>query len=245
MSPHSDRGLIVFCHDSQVSFDSQLSSQPPSPPLGSSDVTCAHVPLGACECPQPTTAMCGTITDGTASFTYPTLATCKWLIAVPNGVNGVIELTFTSFDTEAGFDFVTISRCTTAKCSLLGSMVQEVEKLSGNTLNLATVYSMGTSEWKFLQVVLTSDDMASSNSGFDASWVIRVIITVSTPLTGSGFDSLWSQPQDRPPSPNTIVEMILRLPLQKTAFTIQKQSVFRSAVAEENVSIVLLCRKRM
>jgi hypothetical protein len=154
-------------------------------------VTCAHMPSNACECPQPTTGMRGIITDGAASLTtpYPRNAACKWLIAVPSGVNGVIELTFTSFDTEAGYDFVTISRCTTVQCNPRSGVAQEVAKLSGNALNLATVYSTGTTEYKFLQVEFKTDEEMSAHTGFIASWAIRVIVppvtTTPVPLGSS------------------------------------------------------------
>jgi hypothetical protein len=144
------------------------------PPLRISAVTCAHVPSNACECAPPAVgAMSGTISDGSGPSPYPISATCKWLITVPAGSNGVISLSFDSFDTEEGYDFVTISRCRTSQCSARGD-AEQVARLSGNAVSSTTVYSTSTTEYKFLQVKFTADEETSPNAGFVASWSISV-----------------------------------------------------------------------
>jgi len=71
------------------------------------------------------TAASGTISDGSGNLNYNDNADCKWLIK-PNNASSV-TLTFTSFSTEANYDFVKIYNGTTTSAPLLGSF-------SGNTL---------------------------------------------------------------------------------------------------------------
>jgi hypothetical protein len=122
-------------------------------------VTCS----GGCECLPSINTKNGTISDGPSD--YKDFATCTWLIQSFS----VISLSFTSFNTEAGYDFVTINSCSESSC---GTRVQ-LARLSGAG-NTSAVYTspqfMGAQNLStYLQVVFTSDEDKVS-SGFVASW---------------------------------------------------------------------------
>ena len=73
-----------------------------------------------------------------------------------------ITLRFTSFNTESGYDFVIISRCTSADCSTK----EQVVRLSGSAVSLDTVYSSSTG---FLLVEFLTDESVT-RAGFQAEW---------------------------------------------------------------------------
>ena len=83
------------------------------------NVTCT----GDCEgCVGERDCTSGTISDGLLTD-YWGHANCKWLIASTTE----IVLSFNFFDTEAGYDFVTINRCTSPSCdSVLMQRIQRV-----------------------------------------------------------------------------------------------------------------------
>ncbi len=119
-------------------------------------VTCS----GGCLCQPSTGTFSGAISDGTSDYVND--LNCSWLIAS----SGLISLSFSSFNTEEGYDFVTINRCTSSSSS---SCVEQVARLGGSDaydVDLSTVYTSSTG---YMQVVFTSDQYETS-SGFVASW---------------------------------------------------------------------------
>jgi hypothetical protein len=126
---------------------------------------------GGCLCQPSTGTNSGTISDGTSDYTN--YANCNWLIAS----SGLISLSFSSFNTESGYDFVTINRCTSSS-----SCVEEVARLSGSSVSLSTIYTSSTG---YMQVVFTSDGSVLG-SGFVASW--------SVPSTSCTCNAGWTSP---------------------------------------------------
>ncbi|MBK8442373.1 MAG: PKD domain-containing protein [Sphingobacteriales bacterium] len=74
---------------------------------------------GPCSGNLPLTACTGTITDGSGSANYGDMWNCSWAIETDSGT--VIALTFTTFDTEASYDFVRVYNGIDASAPLLGS----------------------------------------------------------------------------------------------------------------------------
>jgi hypothetical protein len=128
-------------------------------PTGSARVTCGG--SGVCECqPSTDTTSSGIISDGSAD--YANNANCSWLIA---STGGLISLSFSSFNTESGYDTVTVNRCTSSSCGT----VTQVAKLSGSSVSPSTIYTSSTG---YMQVVFASDGSVTA-SGFVASWSTR------------------------------------------------------------------------
>ena len=65
------------------------------------------------------TAASGTITDNSGALDYQSNMACEKLIQPSGG--GTITLTFTSFATESGYDFVRVYGGTTTSAPLLGT----------------------------------------------------------------------------------------------------------------------------
>jgi len=122
---------------------------------GSASIVCS----GGCACDQLSGAASGTISDGTSD--YSNNANCVWLIAADD-VNILISLSFSSFNTESGWDYVTVNSCVTSSCS----SVDLVARLSGSSVNSGTTYTSSTG---YLQLVFTSDSSVTG-SGFVAQW---------------------------------------------------------------------------
>jgi len=80
----------------------------------------------------------------------------------------VISFSFSSFNTESGYDYVMLNPCVMLSCSL----VTQVAWLLGNLVNSGTSYTLAT---RYLQVVFTSDGRATS-FGFVAQWIMEVLI---------------------------------------------------------------------
>lgn len=117
------------------------------------------------------TANSGTFSDGSGSANYINNTNCSWLILPTNGQN--IVLSFTSFDTENNFDFVTIFDGPNVTSPVLGNY-------SGSGIP-ASVTSTGPSMF----VQFTSDATIVSQ-GWDASYT-----TTTTGSTGcSGLTTL-------------------------------------------------------
>ena len=76
------------------------------------------------------------------------------------------------FDTDLGWDFVTINRCTSADCSTKDSGKERVARLSGSTVSAETAYSSSTG---FLQVEFESDGSMIS-AGFEAAWSVAEMV---------------------------------------------------------------------
>ena len=122
-------------------------------------VTCS----GTCPCGVgevgPSNDINGGFSDGDGD--YSSNADCRWLIEAP-GTD--ISVGFDVFDTESGYDFVTISMCDSAECSTQ----VEVARLSGN-VDMDNEYTSSTG---FMLVRLTSDSSAQG-SGFNLHWAVR------------------------------------------------------------------------
>lgn len=97
--------FIVFTSDASVTS-------------GGWKATYACVPQ-ACTGTNTVTACNGIISDGSGSLNYSNNMTCNWLLSPPGALN--ITLTFTSFNTEAGYDFVNVYDGNSAAATLLGS----------------------------------------------------------------------------------------------------------------------------
>ncbi len=117
-------------------------------------MTCSGTP--GCECAPSSGTSFGTISDGPSN--YLDNANCTWLIAS----TAEITLSFTSFETEGGYDFVIISHCSTSSCTTPVMLA----KLDGSFASADTTYTSSTG---YLQVVFTSDG-SITRAGFVATW---------------------------------------------------------------------------
>jgi hypothetical protein len=93
-------------------------------------ITCT----GTCPCAPSSGQSSGTFSDGPGYYDYN--ANCKWLIAS----TAEIRLSFSAFNTESGYDFVTINRCSSSSCNT----TEQVAKLSGGSVSSNTVYTSST-----------------------------------------------------------------------------------------------------
>jgi hypothetical protein len=105
------------------------------------------------------TAASGTVSDGPSH--YADNAYCKWIIAPTSAAR--ITITFTEFNTESGYDYVTLSSCTDVNCATK----QQIFRSSGTTLP-----SSLTPETGFLMVEFSSDSSVVM-AGFSATWTVR------------------------------------------------------------------------
>ena len=112
-------------------------------------VTCS----GSCLCQPSAGTSSGSISVGSM---YENNMNCTWLIAY----NGVISLSFSSLNTKSGYDFVTINRCTSSWCGT----VEEVAKLSGNSVSSSTIYTSSTG---YMQVLFISNTTKETSVIFD------------------------------------------------------------------------------
>jgi len=113
---------------------------------------------GACPCTPSFGLSAGTFSDGPGE--YKNDQTCAWTIASV----AQVSVWFTSFDTQEGWDFVTIYQCTSADCSTK----EQVARLSGSGESADTVFSSATG---FLQVQFSSDGSVTG-AGFEAAWSV-------------------------------------------------------------------------
>ncbi|MFN5209330.1 MAG: CUB domain-containing protein [Bacteroidota bacterium] len=112
-------------------------------------------PANFCSGNQLLTASTGTITDGSGTSNYNINADCSWLIQPPGASQ--ITITFTAFDTEASYDFVTIYSGTDTTGILLGSY-------SGSTLPPTITVPTGSAYIRF-----TSDYIVNA-AGFSLNY---------------------------------------------------------------------------
>ena len=118
-------------------------------------LTCGGTCASGC---SPTSgALSGTISDGTGS--YSNFENCWWLLAASPGVE--IRMSFLEFKTERGYDFVTISQCSDAACSIHTQILKHSGRMSASS-----VYASTTG---FLKVVLTSD-YSRTDDGVIGNW---------------------------------------------------------------------------
>ncbi|MBX3102302.1 MAG: S8 family serine peptidase [Bacteroidetes bacterium] len=108
-----------------------------------------------CSGQQTLTENSGSFSDGSGSGNYAHNASCSWRIQPSNG--GVVQLNFTSFRTENGYDFVRIYDGSTTSAPLLATY-------SGTTLP-ASVTSTGNA-----MLVTFSSDASLAEDGFTATW---------------------------------------------------------------------------
>ena len=126
-----------------------------TPGLFNSSLTCS----GSCACEPSSGLPSGQISDGVGD--YSNNEDCTWLISSTSA----IEVFFSSFNTESGYDYVTISTCASADCSSRA----QVARLSGSSVNSSDVF---TSDTGFLELRFTSDSSVV-RSGFEAEWSVR------------------------------------------------------------------------
>ena len=154
-------------------------------------MTCSGTP--GCECAPSSGTSFGTISDGPSN--YLDNANCTWLIASA----AEITLSFTSFETEGGYDFVIINRCSTSSCTAPVMLAE----LDGSSVSADTTYTSSTG---YLQVVFTSD-RSVTRAGFVATWRTTPVsqqtptpplpVPVTTPTPSRGVD-LTSTPVTTP-----------------------------------------------
>ena len=113
-----------------------------------------------CGCTSSSGQSSGTITDGSGDDNYDSNENCNWLFRSAE----TIRLSFTSFDTEFNYDFVTINECTSSSCCTK----TQLAKLSGSDVPSDDY----TSSTGYLQVVFTSDSSVEK-SGFEATWEVN------------------------------------------------------------------------
>ncbi len=124
-------------------------------------------PNSACSGTTSLSASSGTITDGSGSANYGNNSNCKWVIA-PAGATQ-ITLNFTSFNTEATYDFVTVYNGPDDTYPVLATWW-------GNTLppTISTTAGVGAMCIKF------TSDTSNTLSGWSANYTS----VVSTPACG-------------------------------------------------------------
>lgn len=97
----------------------------------------------------------GSFSDGSGTSDYTNRANCRWLIQPPGAT--WVQLSFQSFNTESGYDFVRVYDGTTTSAPLLGSY-------SGTNLPPTLTSSGGA-----MLVVFTSDS-SITRAGWEASY---------------------------------------------------------------------------
>ncbi len=115
-----------------------------------------------CQGTTTLTAPNGTFSDGSGNSDYTNRSNCRWLIQ-PSGATW-IELRFTSFNTESGYDFVRVYDGATTTAPLLGSY-------SGTNLPPVLRSSGGS-----MLVVFTSDSSVT-RAGWSASYTSNGLST--------------------------------------------------------------------
>ena len=123
---------------------------------------------GTCACTPTTSADSGVITDGPGN--YVNNMNCQYLFTS----NRIVTLQFTSFNTEAGYDFVTINRCTTATCQVNTQLL----RVAGTSTSLYVIYSSDAAN-PFLRLTFTTDTSVV-REGWSANWAL----TGSVPQCG-------------------------------------------------------------
>ena len=158
-------------------------------------------------------AQSGTFSDGSGS--YGNNEDCWWLIEAPLGTE--ISVSFSSFNTESGFDYVSVYQCNTAACG--SSERTGLLKHSGSSLSSSNMYRSSTG---ILKVTFTSES-GTSAIGFSGIW-----ISSST----SGATSCSTVPNKK------VIHMVAVLSYTYSEFTSgSRQNDFRHAVADTAGSV--------
>ena len=130
-------------------------------PVDVSNAVFSIVPVTSGACINETfTAASGTVTDNSGALDYRNNMTCDKLIQPSGG--GTITLTFTSFSTEAWYDFVRVYNGTTTSAPLLGSF-------SGNALPRVLTANSGSMLIRF-----TTDGSVVA-AGWSANYITSII----------------------------------------------------------------------
>lgn len=116
----------------------------------------------------------GTFTDGSGASNYSNNASCTWLIQPPSATS--ITLTFGTFSTESGQDFIKVYDNSTSPATQIASF-------SGNTVPSPVVLSSGGA----MLVEFTSN-----NSLTDLGWSASYTSTEPPPVYCSGSTTLTS-----------------------------------------------------
>ena len=134
--------LITFTTDGSIAAAGWSATYAPGTPVG-----CVN---------QTFITATGTVTDGSGSSNYGNNMTCSKLIQPSGG--GIIALTFTSFATEAGYDFVRVYDGATTSSTLLGTY-------SGSSLPPVLTSSGGS-----MLITFTTDGKYCKAAGWSATY---------------------------------------------------------------------------
>ena len=168
---------LVIASEPGLGFQIVFSAMPVSQSFGA-NILCE----GPCDCTPKAMVTRGVFDDGKGE--YENSVTCKWMIStmatIPGGLRdplygeAEILLWFTSFDTEAEFDFVAVNECTSEACPdpvLIQQLDGSEAFNSGPTaVREGTVYSSPTG---FLQLVFQTDTLKKNFQGFRAQWSVN------------------------------------------------------------------------
>jgi hypothetical protein len=134
-------------------------------------ITCGgNQPLEAGGCGGGCSPASSTFSDG-SGVNYQDDTNCWWLIEAPGAR---ISVSFLSFDTEEGYDFVSIEECGTVHYGASEPTCESrtvIARLSGTRsleLLAASVYSSSTG---FLKVTFSSDS-SNTRAGFTGTWSV-------------------------------------------------------------------------
>jgi hypothetical protein len=172
--PHFMRALSMGPYESHTVADCPLGNCRVKPVKFQSSFTCS----GSCACSPTSGEMNGTFSDGPGN--YENDAQCEWLISS----SWDIILSFRTFDTYHGYDFVTLYRCFEADC-----LVRElVAKLSGDSVSSDLELRSWTG---FLQLVFTTSSYYWTRSpGFEASWRVVQHRLLASGVTNTAAEHL-------------------------------------------------------
>jgi len=117
-----------------------------------------------CKCMNYTNISSGVLSDGSGpNQDYSHDANCWWIIAPGEPYSSELHLVFNSFETEEGYDFVTVFECFDVSCE----DVSEIYELSGN-LSMPVTVSTNTG----IMFITFTSDASVGDSGFSAVWSV-------------------------------------------------------------------------
>lgn len=112
------------------------------------------------------TAPSGTFEESEPGQNYRDNSNCEWIIAPSDATS--LTLRFDTFNTEYGYDKVTVFKCETVKCDM--NKVPLLYERSGVESGIEL-----TSETGIMQVLFTSDGSVT-RTGFVASWTSKTAV---------------------------------------------------------------------
>ena len=132
---------------------------------GSGDPACTATVAcsGSCACPSSAAASSGSLTDGSGS--YGNDEDCSWVITASGGS---ISISFPSFSTESGYDYVYVYSCESSSGATSCGSSSELAKLSGSSVSSSSSW---TSTSGIMRVRFTSDG-STTRSGFEGQWQV-------------------------------------------------------------------------